>query len=319
MQPVAAALDKVCPPPQSEVDADARLVVLVPTGRLALLPLHAARYRNNDQEHLFLDDFIVAYTPSARVLGGCHEALTSLAHNTPTLFAVSNPLPLPPDFRSLDFAGVETGEVATLFEGRGQLLCETNATRKDVESGMSAATYSHFACHGQFNTSDPLASGLLLSDSQWLTLADLFARSTLKDTRLVVLSACQTAVTDFNNLPEEAVGLPAGFLRAGVPGVIGSLWPINDLSTAPLMKEFYRLHLIERQGIAAALRGAQRWLRGATAQKMALAEYWAQVYQASQGSRRRDAFRAMRFYRANPESCPFEHPYHWAAFTCHGT
>src|SRR5207253_434801 len=44
MQPLAAALDALAPAPQATPKAVARLVVLIPTGRLALLPLHAAQY-----------------------------------------------------------------------------------------------------------------------------------------------------------------------------------------------------------------------------------------------------------------------------------
>ena len=50
------------------------------------------------------------------------------------------------------------------------------------------------------------------------------------------------------------IGLPAGFLQAGVPGVVATLWPVNDRSTAVLVAEFYRLLLAERQDPATALR-----------------------------------------------------------------
>jgi len=46
-----------------------------------------------------------------------------------------------------------------------------------------------------------------------------------------VLSACQTAIQDFSNLPDEAIGLPAGLTQAGVPSVLGTLWSVNDAST----------------------------------------------------------------------------------------
>ena len=39
--------------------------------------------------------------------------------------------------------------------------------------------------------------------------------------KLIVLSACQTAVQDFRALPDEAIGLPAGLTQAGVPAVLG--------------------------------------------------------------------------------------------------
>ncbi|MEF3274250.1 MAG: CHAT domain-containing protein [Chloroflexus sp.] len=57
---------------------------------------------------------------------------------------------------------------------------------------------------------------------------------------MVVLSACQTAITDFQRLPDESIGLPGGFLQASVPAVVSTLWSIPDNGTALLM---YRFHL----------------------------------------------------------------------------
>jgi hypothetical protein len=66
--------------------------------------------------------------------------------------------------------------------------------------------------------------GLLLADGE-LTMRDIIAAgfTALAETRLALLSACQTAIQDFRNLPDEAIGLPAGFTQAGVPLVLGTL------------------------------------------------------------------------------------------------
>jgi CHAT domain-containing protein len=61
--------------------------------------------------------------------------------------------------------------------------------------------------------------------------------------------------------PDEYVGLPAGFLQAGVAGIVGSLWPVPDASTAVLIGRFYHLWRVERIEPVEALRQAQRWLR----------------------------------------------------------
>ena len=76
-----------------------------------------------------------------------------------------------------------------------------------------------------------------------------------------MLSACQTAIQDFANLPDEAIGLPGGLTQAGVPSVLGTLWSVNDASTALLMVRFYELLLQDRLPPPVALRQAQLWLR----------------------------------------------------------
>jgi CHAT domain-containing protein len=102
-----------------------------------------------------------------------------------------------------------------------------------------------------------------------------------------------------------------------VPGVVSTLWPVDDLSTALLMAEFYRRHIAEGQAPAGALRGAQLWLRDATAGQLKLADNYERVYQAS-GRKDARALLGMRFYRANPAATPYAHPYYWAGFVFSG-
>src|SRR5204862_6812405 len=114
--------------------------------------------------------------------------------------------------------------------------------------------------HGSYDCNDPPASGLELADDR-LTLADLQQGAVdLSAARLVTLSACETGISDvLRGSAEEYVGIPAGFLLAGVPCVVSSLWAVPDLSTALLMERFYRNHLKNDLEFPAALREAQVW------------------------------------------------------------
>jgi CHAT domain-containing protein/tetratricopeptide (TPR) repeat protein len=289
-------------------------ITLIPSGRLNLLPLHAAC--QNGQ--FFGDEFQVAYAPSARTLTHCHGRLAALRPAPPALFAVGNPLPVR---TPLNFARVEVETIASLFADRQHLLVEDKATYQRVFDALTqkagaGAQYLHFSCHGIFNSDEPLISGLIMAEEKRLTLADLLDRLTLGSARLAVLSACQTAITDFNRVPDEAIGLSPGFLVAGVPGVIGSLWPVDDISTMLLMKRLYE-HLLCGLDPAQALCQAQVWLRSATASDVALADYYERRFR---GAEKEDAyaFQAMRYYRAHPDATPFAHPYYWAGFVFNG-
>jgi CHAT domain-containing protein len=78
--------------------------------------------------------------------------------------------------------------------------------------------------------------------------------------QLVVLSGCHTALGK-QVRGEGLVGLSRGFLYAGVPRVVASLWQVRDRATAELMARFYRGMLREGSTPAAALRAAQLAVR----------------------------------------------------------
>jgi CHAT domain-containing protein/Tfp pilus assembly protein PilF len=120
----------------------------------------------------------------------------------------------------------------------------------------------HFATHGVLDSRTPALSGIILSlvDQQgipqdgFLRLWDIYNLHLPAD--LVVLSACQTALGK-EVKGEGLVGLTRGFMYAGAPRVIASLWQVDDVATADLMSQFYQGVLKENLSPAAALRAAQ--------------------------------------------------------------
>jgi CHAT domain-containing protein len=126
-------------------------------------------------------------------------------------------------------------------------------------------------------------------------------------------------------LPDEVLGLPAGLLSAGAPGVVGTLWPVNDISTALLMRKFYELHLagdrernMKPMPPARALRLAQVWLRDVTSGELFdffTAHRGPQSVLTHPKSSKVAAAGAAMFGLDEPDHRPFaETPYHWAPF-----
>jgi len=136
----------------------------------------------------------------------------------------------------------------------------------------------HFATHGMLDSEHPELSGVVLSlvDAKgravdgFLRLQDIFNLNLPAD--LVVLSACETGLGK-EIRGEGVVGLTRGFMYAGAPRVVVSLWSVNDQATAELMKRFYRGMLVEKLTPAAALRSAQMAL--AHDQRWKAPYYWA--------------------------------------------
>jgi CHAT domain-containing protein len=74
---------------------------------------------------------------------------------------------------------------------------------------------------------------------------------------LVVLSACRTGLGK-QVRGEGLLGLTRGFMYAGTPRVVVSLWALEDSSASELMSRFYKALLgRKRLSPAAALREAQ--------------------------------------------------------------
>ena len=255
----------------------------------------------------------------SRALQAASRALGERAGQAPVLLAVGNPLPPLAGWQPLGYAGVEVRAIERYFAaGSRRILPEEAATATAVVQGLGGATPLHLACHGGFDLSEPLDSALYLAGGDRLTLRELLDGDLdLSSQRLAVLSACQSGITEFQRVPDEVIGLPAGFLQAGVPGVVATLWPVNDQSTAVLMAEFYRLLLTDRQDPATALRGACGHLRDATARD--LAEWFERRYQDSGGTDLA-AYQAATDLRSHPDPAdrPYANPLYRAGFTYTG-
>ncbi|MCC3606507.1 MAG: CHAT domain-containing protein [Microcoleus sp. PH2017_29_MFU_D_A] len=78
---------------------------------------------------------------------------------------------------------------------------------------------------------------LLFADSQF-NIRDA-ALLGLQNTRLLTLSACQTAM-QANSNGEEISGVAYVFERAGARAVMASLWSVDDAATKDLMVQFYQ-------------------------------------------------------------------------------
>ena len=77
--------------------------------------------------------------------------------------------------------------------------------------------------------------------SDGILTANEVALLDLSNTRLAVLSACQTAVGEYSI--EGVYGMHRGFKQAGVKSILATLWNVNDKSTARLMELFYQYWL----------------------------------------------------------------------------
>ena len=81
------------------------------------------------------------------------------------------------------------------------------------------------------------------------------AQMDLSTTEIVILSACETALGDLQNI-EGVIGLQRAFKLAGVKQIIISLWRVPDTQTAELMCLVYS-NWLKGQPMHKALSSAQ--------------------------------------------------------------
>ena len=244
-------------------------VFLIPTGLLALLPLHAA-WRDKGGRREYLQDLLpISYIPSARALAYARRIAGSAAPEK--LLAVDEPRLLKPS--PLPSSGAEVSAISSHFYSP-VILAHEKASRAAVLQALPKAQVAHFSCHGEANWNDPENSGLVMAKDEILTIKDLFELH-LAGARLATLSACETGIPG-TKLPDEVVSLPSAFIRAGFAGAIGSLWTVPDKSTALLMTSLYQLWREKGMLPSQALVEAQKELRAQ--EKFQHPFYWAAFY-----------------------------------------
>gem|GEM_PF-464360 len=294
--------------PEGEKGANSPSSPLSPLGRGAggegqsspLSPLG----RGAGGEGKFLQDLFpkgVTYAPNCQLL---QQAQSRPRFNFNQLFAIQNPT------NDIKWADTQVETIRKFFPQRKTL--GTKATKANfLAQDLSQTHHLFFSCHGSFKPNSLLNSGLILADGV-LSLENIIAKLNLKECSLVTLSACETGQVALDQT-DEYISIASGFLLAGSPRVLMSLWSVDEASTALLLIKTYELLQKQPGKLAQALPAAQKWLRETTnsgfyawVQKSPLLDdHWrkhlAQVFQIEQNKEGAD-FR------------PYESPYHWAAF-----
>jgi CHAT domain-containing protein/tetratricopeptide (TPR) repeat protein len=180
----------------------------------------------------------------------------------------------------------EIQEISTLFKQKPEIYMEHQAT-EDVTKKVDNPGYLHIATHGYFLedeisdgtnndyiTNPLLKAGLILAGSENFILNGIPVNEAgddgiltayeamnlkLDDTKLVVLSACETGLGQVKN-GEGVYGLQRAFKLAGAQSIVMSLWSVDDAATQELMSTFYS-ELLKTGDQHSAFRYAQQKIK----------------------------------------------------------
>ncbi|PWI18896.1 hypothetical protein DI272_35700 [Streptomyces sp. Act143] len=218
-EPVLDTLGITGPPPPGQ---EPPRLWWCPSGPLTFLPLHAAG--------AVPDRVVSSYTPSLAALLRARERAAPEADRKPLIVAVpelDGQTPLPGALREAELAHRAVG---------GALLRGEEVRADAVRDALRAHPWVHFACHGVQDPEQPSQGRLLLPDGE-LSVLDM-TRLHLPAAEFAYLSACETAVGGAR-LPDEALHLAGALQLAGFSQVIGTLWRVDDDSSAEIAGQVY--------------------------------------------------------------------------------
>jgi len=180
------------------------------------------------------------------------------------ILALGNPVPQQPF--NLDGAETEVKNLGELLQD-SQIYVREAATLERFKNESPKFPILHLATHGCFQPlgcclsgdckdydPDMSANTLLFANQEFYNIADA-ALLGLKNTQLITLSACQTAMNSYLE-GQEISGMAYVLERAGARAVMATLWNAADTETANLMADFYQ-NLGAGDSLAAALRQAK--------------------------------------------------------------
>ena len=327
-------------------EAGIRSLTLVPCGSLAAFPLEGTLLSDG---RTLGETLPTSIAPSARALLRERRANSSRTG----IYALGNPYPTQQHLRWGEAEAFALAELGNNMQQFSSVKVQWQATRNWLLDALQTGLVVNASCHGIFDSQNFMRSRLILAHEEELTLADMLSdHADLRGLRLLILSACQTALLDLQGARDEVRSLAAGMLQAGAAAILASLWAVDDRATYLLMVRFALEWFPKMNDVppAIVLANAQQWLRTvtnrelqawqsftfsmpiainqpATGTEISADEYApvneAQLVAVRGRANRFDAAQAQDIIQADaeelaPDACPYADPYYWAGFQITG-
>lgn len=202
-----------------------KALIIVPHGLLHYIPFQALHNGSN----YLIEEHDISYAPSMTVYVLCQR---KKPRKDGALLILGVPDQVAPEI---------TDEIEAIqsLSAESNVLIGKDATMANLRHHASHCRVLHLATHGVVRHDNPLFSYLKLCDGE-LTFYNTYDLKL--EAELVTLSACNTGVNHI--FPgDELHGLMRGFLYAGTPSMVVSLWEVNDHTTSKLMMGFYQRFL----------------------------------------------------------------------------
>ena len=219
--------------PIAELISNKTKLGIIATGELNYIPFQLlGKTLNNGKFSLLINQYSLFYTNSTDML----LRVAPEAKNI-NILAFGNP------DKTLPATEKEVNDIQKIFPGT-QVYLREEATEDRAKYAPEEFNVMHFATHGNLDYEDfsksylTMAGNTAKNEDGMLTLEELWGMEVMSHLNIVVLSACQTAVTKGSD-ESSPVSPASGFLQNGVKSVIATLWKVDDEATSLLMNDFY--------------------------------------------------------------------------------
>ncbi|MFQ5604350.1 MAG: CHAT domain-containing protein [bacterium] len=248
--------------PLAEILKPGTELIVVPDDILHYFPFEILVSNFNRQEvHYLVEKHAISYAASASLLS---RELQIPGQKNQNLLAFGNPefsrdqsegildwvnslVPFKSvlrggQFEPLPHAELEVKAIAENFQNP-LILTGAEASEKAFKARAPNYGFLHLATHNISDDKQPMYSKIILAQTEQQSEDGYLQTYEVYNLRLhaelVVLSGCNTGLGKLSR-GEGLIGMTRAFQYAGVPSLVVSLWPVNDESTAELMKYFYR-------------------------------------------------------------------------------
>jgi CHAT domain-containing protein len=141
----------------------------------------------------------------------------------------------------------------------GTFLRDMDANETKFKEVAHSYDILHLAVHGLVDHDKPELSGLALEEDNDTIHDNILYAYEIKQldlkAQMVVLSACETGIGKYQR-GEGVLSIGRGFMYAGVPSLVTTLWKLNDYTSTFIITEFYK-NIRKGQAKDEALRNAK--------------------------------------------------------------
>ena len=224
-------------------------LIIIPDDEIAYLPFDAfltswkIKNRINYAELPYLiKDYSISYSYSTNTLWANQSRaeffpkVVGFAPDYSNTVAVDGK-----EFASLKSNSREVESILNNFDGIG--FKSEQATIANFRSNLNGGAILHLAMHSELDTNQSGSSSLVFTPDVKnpgnYRLYNYEIGQMSINSPMVVLSACNTGSGKLYS-GEGLMSIARNFVLAGVPSVVETLWPVEDISGSKIMGDFYR-------------------------------------------------------------------------------